>query len=44
MRTVLGADKIIVLKDGQIVETGTPEELQKEQGLFATMLKKQKEA
>ena len=43
MRTVLGADKIIVLKDGQIVETGTPEKLQHEKGLFASMLQKQQE-
>ncbi|MGH4038215.1 MAG: ABC transporter ATP-binding protein [Sphaerochaeta sp.] len=43
MRTVSGADKIVVLKDGQILETGNPSELKKQGGLFASMLKKQKE-
>ena len=39
MRTVLGADKIIVIKDGEIAETGTPLELKEKQGLFSSMLK-----
>ena len=43
MRTVSGADKIVVLKDGQISETGNPSELKKQGGIFASMLKKQKE-
>ena len=29
MRTVAGADKIVVLSDGKVVETGTPDELMK---------------
>ncbi|MFA5659685.1 MAG: ABC transporter ATP-binding protein [Oscillospiraceae bacterium] len=41
MRTVSGADKIIVLKDGEIAETGSPEELQKRNGIFSSMLKTQ---
>jgi ATP-binding cassette subfamily B protein IrtB len=41
MRTVLGADKIVVIKDGVIAEIGTPLELKEKQGLFLTMLKTQ---
>ena len=35
MRTVAGADKIVVLSDGKVVETGTPDELMKKDGIFA---------
>ncbi|PID84936.1 MAG: hypothetical protein CSB13_10630 [Chloroflexi bacterium] len=41
MRTVLGADKIVVIKDGQVVETGNPMELDVKQGVFSSMLKAQ---
>lgn len=41
MRTVLGADKIVVIKDGVIAETGTPLELKDKQGTFSLMLKTQ---
>ena len=41
MRTVAGADKIIVLKDGTVVEQGTPATLQQQQGIFAHMLQLQ---
>lgn len=41
MRTVAGADKIVVLSDGKVVETGTPDELMKKDGIFAHMLKLQ---
>lgn len=41
MRTVLGADKIVVIKDGVIAETGAPLELQEKQGIFSTMLRTQ---
>ncbi len=44
MRTVSGADKIVVIKDGTIAETGTPFELKEQQGIFASMLKTQYEA
>lgn len=37
MRTVLNADKIIVLDDGKIAETGSPDELLKQGGIFAKM-------
>ena len=41
MRTVAGADKIVVLSDGKVVETGTPDELMKKDGIFAHMSKLQ---
>lgn len=41
MRTVSGADKIIVIKDGAIAETGTPEELKEKKGIFSSMIKTQ---
>ena len=41
MRTVAGADKIVVLSDGKVAETGTPDELMKEDGIFAHMSKLQ---
>ena len=41
MRTVSGADKIVVIKDGTIAETGTPQELKEKQGLFSSMLRTQ---
>jgi ATP-binding cassette subfamily B protein len=44
MRTVLGADQIIVVKDGEIVETGRPEVLRQEGGIFSTMLEAQFES
>ena len=44
MRTVLGADKIIVLKDGTVAESGTPQELINKKGIFAEMAEKQTES
>lgn len=41
LRTVSGADKIVVIKDGAIAETGTPFELKQRNGIFASMLKTQ---
>jgi ATP-binding cassette subfamily B protein len=43
MRTVSGADKIVVLDAGKVVEQGTPEELSKLGGLYARMLALQQE-
>ncbi|MDZ5725791.1 ABC transporter ATP-binding protein [Acetobacterium sp. K1/6] len=43
MRTVLGADKIVVIKDGMIAETGSPQVLKEKKGIFATMLTAQYE-
>lgn len=44
MRTVLGADKIIVIKEGKIEEWGAPKTLKEKNGLFAAMLKTQMES
>ncbi len=41
MRTIINADKIISIKNGQIVESGTPQELIKKDGVFANMMKMQ---
>ena len=38
MRTVADADKIVVLKDGVVAESGTPEELKKKDGIYANMM------
>jgi ATP-binding cassette subfamily B protein len=37
MRTIEGADKIVVLQDGTIKEQGMPEELMASDGAFARM-------
>lgn len=37
MRTVAGANKIIVLEDGIVAEEGTPDELMNKNGIFARM-------
>lgn len=44
MRTVADADKIVVLKDGVVAESGTPEELEKKDGIYANMVKTQLQA
>lgn len=41
MRTVANADKIIVLENGRIAETGSPEELRKRNGIFTQMVNQQ---
>ncbi len=41
MRTVANADNIVVLKDGIVVETGKPETLKKQKGIFAGMIERQ---
>lgn len=41
MRTVSGADRIVVIKNGEIAETGTPLELREKQGIFSLMLRTQ---
>lgn len=41
MRTVINADKIVVLENGRVAETGSPEDLKKQNGLFARMLRMQ---
>ncbi len=37
MRTVDGVDKIVVLKDGRVAETGIPAELKKSGGIYKHM-------
>ena len=41
MRTVINADKIVVLDEGHVVEQGAPDALLKQDGLFARMVKLQ---
>ncbi len=43
MRTVSGADKIVVLSDGVVKESGKPEDLMKQDGIFAKMVRTQTE-
>lgn len=41
MRTVEGADKIVVLADGRVAEQGAPDELYRQDGLYARMVRLQ---
>lgn len=41
MRTVANADKIIVLDNGKVAETGSPMDLKKQNGIFAHMIARQ---
>lgn len=43
MRTVDGADKIVVLKDGVVTEQGTPEKLKEQNGIYKHMFDMQLE-
>lgn len=44
MRTVAGADKVVVLADGKVREQGTPEELYQKDGIYSHMVKLQTES
>ena len=44
MRTVMAADKIVVLDGGRVAEQGTPVELMAQGGLFARMVRLQTES
>lgn len=44
MRTVAGADKIIVLDDGVVAESGAPSELRERNGVYSRMINLQKQA
>lgn len=44
LSTVISADEIIVLKDGQIAERGTHADLLRQHGLYASMWDRQREA
>lgn len=41
MRTVAGADRIVVLKDGYVAQNGRPAELAKEDGIYHDMIQAQ---
>ena len=44
MRTVAGADKIVVLADGIVCEEGSPKELMNRNGIYTRMVKLQTES
>lgn len=44
MRTVEGADKLVLLKDGKVAEQGSPEELLATGGIYAKMCKLQQQS
>ena len=44
MRTVSGADKIVVLKDGAVAEQGRPDKLLEKKGIFSHMVELQTES
>ena len=44
MRTVAGADHIVVLKDGKVAQQGSPQALMAEGGLFRHMVELQTES
>ena len=44
MRTVAGADKIVVLSGGTVAEQGTPKQLMDQKGIYARMVKLQTES
>lgn len=44
MRTVMNADKIVVLDEGRLVEEGSPDQLIQQDGLFARMVNLQNQA
>ena len=44
MRTVMAADKVVVLNGGRVAEQGSPQELMAQDGLFARMVRLQTES
>lgn len=44
MRTVAGADKVVVLSDGTVAEKGQPEKLLSQNGIYSRMVKLQSES
>lgn len=44
MRTVMGADKVVVLSSGTVAEMGRPQELMKKHGIFRHMVELQTES
>ena len=41
MRSVEGCDKVVVLKDGKVVQSGKPELLKNEEGIYKDMVEVQ---
>lgn len=44
MRTVAGADKIVVLDGGTVAEQGTPDSLAQQRGIYARMVRQQSQS
>ena len=44
MRTVAGADKVVVLENGRVAQQGTPAELLAQGGLYRRMVELQQES
>ena len=44
MRTVAGADRIVVLENGKVAQQGSPDQLMKQGGLYRHMVELQKES
>ena len=44
MRSIVGADQIVVLKNGVVAESGTPAELLQKDGIFKNMCRLQSES
>ena len=44
MRTVAGADKIVVLSDGTVAQQGAPSALMKEGGIYKNMVQIQNQS
>ncbi len=44
MRTVAGADKVVVLSDGTVAEQGQPDKLLSQNGIYTRMVKLQTES
>ena len=44
MRTVMGADHVVVIEEGRVAEQGSPQELMERDGLFARMVRLQTES
>lgn len=44
MRTVAGADKIVVLEDGRIIQQGNPQQLQEQEGLYRRLTELQRQS
>lgn len=41
MRTVANADRVVVLANGSVVESGSPKDLQQQKGIFSKMVERQ---